>query len=192
MLASTSSTPALHFPTLRTTWAWNNEDLQTHLTLDTVTRAKVGGEEGLFAVCARQQIWVAVVGLGLVKGDEILTAFHRCMKCLATSRAAAPSTNSPMSCQGIRGVWCRSTMSVVNNAYLCSFLFISRPFTFISSTKSMPLLFTSLKLFPPPPFLSSSVLEPVLARSLPLLEKNLVLLTGGREVVLVSLPSCEG
>lgn len=64
-----------------------------------------------------------------------------------------------------------------NRTYRCNLLLISRPFSFISSTISIPLLFTSLKLFPPLPFLSSSALELVLPRSLPSREKNLVFLT---------------
>lgn len=41
-----------------------------------------------------------------------LIAFHRWIKCLATSLAALPWTKTPMSCQGILGVVDRSTKSV--------------------------------------------------------------------------------
>lgn len=40
-----------------------------------------------------------------------MIAFQRCTKCLATSRAAAPCSITPRSCQGMRGVEFRSTRS---------------------------------------------------------------------------------
>jgi hypothetical protein len=45
---------------------------------------------------------------------QTLTAFQRCIKWRATSRAAVPTTTAPTSCHGIRGVVLRSTRSAKN------------------------------------------------------------------------------
>ena len=46
--------------------------------------------------------------------QQTLTAFQRCIKWRATSRAAVPTTTAPMSCHGIRGVVLRLTRSAKN------------------------------------------------------------------------------
>jgi hypothetical protein len=63
----------------------------------------------------------------LVMFEHTLTAFQRCIKWRATSRAAAPITMVPTSCHGIRGVVFRSTRSVKDHTkqlvkFLCDFL----------------------------------------------------------------------